>query len=110
MTDTARNRSVRVLQFKRLRRGVTALDRKIESGKLLSELERLELNVQNMKCRVFQNGRVIMYYNDREGEPTIKIGKQEYGGSVVFLHIDANTLLDLTAQQIRAIRGAVRRL
>ena len=105
------SRVVRVLQFKRINRGVTAIDRKIDSRKLLGELERLEIDVKHMKCRVFEKGKVLMYYNDCFNKaPTIKVGNQIYRGSVVFLHIDGNAAWDLTVNQIKHIRAAVKRL
>jgi hypothetical protein len=64
-----------------------------------------------MKCRVFENGRVLMYYDQRIGEPpTIKIGGQIVCGTVVFIHIDGGRAFDLTVEQIKAIRSAVKRI
>lgn len=104
-------RRVRILQYKKLDRGVTAIDRRIESARILSELEKLGLHVKSMKCRVFENGRVLMYYNQRIGEPpTIKIGGQIVCGTVVFIHIDGGRAFDLTVEQIKAIRSAVKRI
>lgn len=102
---------VRVLHYARQkgRDGVVqAIDRKIGTD-LLGELEQLGIEVTKMKCRSFMNGHVIMYYNDVENRNTISINGRDYGGNVVFVSMDNNTLKDLTVSQIRAIKAVIKR-
>lgn len=102
---------VRVLHYARQkgRNGVVqAIDRKIGTD-LLGELSKLGIEVTQMKCRSFMNGHVIMYYNDVPQANTISINGRDYGGNVVFVGMDGNTLEDMTISRIRAIKAVIKR-
>lgn len=89
---------------------VSAVDREIKT-ELKSELERLKIDADDLRVRSFCGGKVVMYYNETCGKPTIRINDKVYNGPVLFAGADGMGLpADLTASQKRAIKAVVKRL
>lgn len=105
------NKKVRVLHYPRAEKKIAAktIDRMIDRENLIDGLERIGLRKEEIKCRVFCGGKVVMYYNEIESyAPSLSINGAVYRGDVVFIGMSSSGAVDLTANQIRAIKAVVK--
>ena len=105
------NKKVRVLHYPRAEKkiAVKTIDRKIDRENLIDGLERIGLRKEEIKCRVFCGGKVVMYYNESESyAPNVSINGTVYHGDVVFVGMNSAGAADLSANQIKAIKAVVK--
>ena len=105
------SQKVRVLHYPRKEKKAAAktIDRKLDRDNLLEGLERIGLRKEEIKCRVFCGGKVVMYYNESESyAPSLSINGAVYRGDVVFIGMSSSGAADLSANQIKAIKAVVK--
>ena len=105
------SQKVRVLHYPRKEKkvAVKTIDRKLDRDNLLEGLERIGLRKEEIKCRVFCGGKVVMYYNESESyAPNVSINGTVYHGDVVFVGMNSAGAADLSANQIKAIKAVVK--
>lgn len=105
------SQKVRVLHYPRKEKkvAVKTIDRKLDRDNLLEGLERIGLRKEEIKCRVFCGGKVVMYFNESKiYAPSLSINGAVYRGDVVFIGMSSSGAVDLSANQIRAIKAVVK--